>query len=455
VLSRPAQRGEALALPALALEAIRARLSGPEADADADLRDGPVLGRTALARQAAATLVGDGASPAAVAAGLGRLVAAGARVDLTWGRMAAERQRGDPGALGRHEGMLEAAALPLLLEERADLTMSASRFEDYAKCPQLFFFKRVLRLAVPDEAGRDVSALDRGTLVHEILERFHATVPAGLPRDDRERALAAVAADVLSALKSDGLFAEVYRELLLGGLAGQPDARPGLLRAYLDYEEGRAGPFEPALFEATFGPVTLFEARAPGGRAIPVAITGSIDRVDLDESGDAVRALVLDYKTGKVDDKRKGMVSGLLFQLPLYAHVLPALLADRARGRPVEVVGAAYYQVKSPAEVGIKQVVAGKADLKRIVSGARATVPSFAALVAASVERARAVVESFLAGRFHPTGLEGSSSHCGECDFRSFCRGRDEGGRIGRMDDPRRFPQVVALAGADDDEGDA
>src|SRR5690606_37935966 len=52
--------------------------------------------------------------------------------------------------------------------------LSASRLETYASCPMRYFLGNVLHLA-DDDAPDDIfsiGALDRGSLVHEVLERF-------------------------------------------------------------------------------------------------------------------------------------------------------------------------------------------------------------------------------------------------------------------------------------------
>ena len=51
--------------------------------------------------------------------------------------------------------------------------VSPSALETWATCPHKFFLSRVLRLsALPGEEEEDMSALERGVLVHRILERF-------------------------------------------------------------------------------------------------------------------------------------------------------------------------------------------------------------------------------------------------------------------------------------------
>ena len=51
--------------------------------------------------------------------------------------------------------------------------VSASALERWATCPFQYFLSRVLRLeTLPDPESDEISPLERGSLVHKILERF-------------------------------------------------------------------------------------------------------------------------------------------------------------------------------------------------------------------------------------------------------------------------------------------
>ena len=63
---------------------------------------------------------------------------------------------------------------------------SPTRLESWSKCPFQFFLGNVLSLSAWEtpEDVLTISALDRGTLVHKILERFHQR-NAGIGPADR------------------------------------------------------------------------------------------------------------------------------------------------------------------------------------------------------------------------------------------------------------------------------
>jgi hypothetical protein len=435
VLSRPLRRDACDVLPALALERIRDRFGLAEMEVQTPHRRGR---RGALASA----------------------------------RRAAEVERLDPNRIGRFEGLLEPAALPFVLGDAPDVVMSASRFDDYAECPQAYFFAHVLKLAVPDDADPDVLPNERGEVVHRILRRFHEAVRHDAPRPEKTEALARIARAEAESIRPDGLLAHVFLASLLRGLDAQgPPGRPGLLRAYLDYEDQRGTRFVPAAHEARFGrprhdadrgrifsedPLPLTEVEVDG-RRIRVAVKGSIDRVDVAVAGNDLRALVLDYKTGDVKHARQKAANGMSFQLPLYARVVPSLLASAYPDRRVRVLGAAYYHLQKPDKVRLVEPLIEDAD-RAVVTGATKRLGlladgGFAKLVAGAVERVGSIVAAIAHGVFHPTAATIGPLPCEQCNFAPVCRGNGESARITRMPDPRLYRQAVPIAGIVADGG--
>jgi len=459
VVSWPSQQDGADALPALALETSGLLMASP-ARADEALFHDRVVGRGANARQLARSAAIGGAGAAQAAAGL---AAAGADLLLAAHKVDVEHERTFGTTVSRCDGMIEPAGLHLLLPETRDIVMSASRFEDYVKCPLYFFFRRVLDIEVPDAVDRELSPMETGSLIHEILYRFHDEVPARTPEAETLDALERITDEGLLRRHLEGLFAEVHRDSLLAELrAPVPTSRQGALRAYLDYEKSRKSGFRPALVEARFGEahnalqsrnvlseaaVRLFSVES-GGRLYDVHIRGSIDRVDVLKDGDITLALVLDYKSGsaKLNDKKNETLAGRLFQIPLYSHVLPLIAPEHLRG--LEVIGGAFYGVGGE-KTEIAGIIVEKTTLKRRILECKAKkgIPdeTLRPVIAASVARAKDVVQCWLAGRFHPTADDGDYAHCRMCDFRSACRGAYEGPRVAALDDPRKFPQSAAL----------
>lgn len=252
-----------------------------------------------------------------------------------------------PGPLA---GQLSNAALIAALAPRLpgsrERPLSASALEDYARCPFRFFVYRVLQAAPIPEGGDDLDPLARGNLYHKVLELFfadrrdHNRLPLLADDDDRaalDRALDAALAE----------FAEAER----GGHPGLFQVRVRRLRAELwglVKREAQA-PIEPGLtprlLEHKFGPLAITGADDDGGSALHIG--GIIDRIDVGKG----RALVLDYKTGRLKRYQEYLRGELLvtsFQLPLYAAAVqadPAVIEAAGASSPPQVT-ARFYAVR-------------------------------------------------------------------------------------------------------------
>jgi hypothetical protein len=177
---------------------------------------------------------------------------------------------------------------------------SATRYETWATCPFRYFLRSVLEVRELDERGdaESISNLDKGTLVHAVLERFHGEA---IPREPD----APFTEADLDRLRR--LVAEVGEEFRDRGLTGRPllwqlESEAILRRLEhsllhdLRHRVDRG--VSPAAVELTFGD----DAATP---AVEIELTddrvvrfrGMVDRVDV--SVDEKRLVVFDYKTGK------------------------------------------------------------------------------------------------------------------------------------------------------------
>jgi len=223
-------------------------------------------------------------------------------------------------------------------------TTSASRLEMWAGCPHAYFMRHVLRVEAIDDADDEhrISPLERGSLVHRILERWLAeaiaegAVPAPGARwpESWRTHLLAVGEQECDRLAVRGL---VGRRLYW-----EHDRRQILadLVRFLDFDDERRAHYrsQPAAVELGFGmprsasgPVSV---EIGSGRSM--SVRGSIDRVDATPDGGL---LVVDYKTGSArayeklgpDDPTLG---GHRLQLVLYDLAARSLLGigDTADG---------------------------------------------------------------------------------------------------------------------------
>ena len=215
--------------------------------------------------------------------------------------------------------------------------MSPTRLEAWATCPYRHFLGNVLNLSAWEtpEDVLTISPLERGSLVHAILERFiKEAMDAGAPSPRDGWTL-------LQRERLREIAQEAFREAEQRGVTGrrvlwevaQEDILQDLERFLDDDEQYRAHEgMQPRYAEYAFG----FDG-PPVAMALPdgseVRFRGFIDRVDVAQDG--LRAVVVDYKTGSSQQYEKmkdaPLVAGKRLQLPVYAlAVRETLLPDAA-----------------------------------------------------------------------------------------------------------------------------
>jgi ATP-dependent helicase/nuclease subunit B len=243
----------------------------------------------------------------------------------------AEGGRWGQRALTEYDGVL-GVQVPL------PATMAATQLETYGTCPFRYFGDRVLGIREVDEpeAVETISPLDRGALLHDILEELFA----GLVKDGLVPVRAACLDECRARLLSiaDRNFGKFERS----GAVGYPfmwaveKARILTdLEGLLALELARAEDLVPRYFEARFGPTPAWAAAPPGSMPRPLELmvggrplhfTGYIDRIDVG----ADDARVLDYKTGAVYGEKADSFRGAQsLQLPLYILAADAMLAHQ------------------------------------------------------------------------------------------------------------------------------
>ena len=333
---------------------------------------------------------------------------------------------------------------------------SPTGLRSYARCGFRYYADRVLGLPEEPEYPLEPTALDRGTLVHDTLERFFDGLlvetdgdPVDLTTFDRaslERRLLDAAETELSTLDAptDDAFGTRWLETLLAGLATPAandhygDDHPhrgtdrGVFVRFLDEEfdnDDRVLAVESPL-DFTTDPdaptgaerdddAYAVELEAPDGRT--VAVRGRVDRVAVEvddtdggESGvESVGGRVHDYKTS--DPTTKRTFGGIDFQLPIYTVAARRELTRRY-GDALDEVDGGFYTVEPPATVRRKRTL-----LETIYrNGGDAT--EFEQFLDAEIpERVADVADSVADGAFHTTTLDADTAGCDHCRFADVC----------------------------------
>jgi ATP-dependent helicase/nuclease subunit B len=336
--------------------------------------------------------------------------------------------------LGPADGIVPPEVLALLPGARITApggSISATRIQSYVQCPYRYFQRHVLGLDEPadPEMVFEISPLDRGTIVHRILDRAFRALKEErlLPLEPGKLTLAKAVLDRATAEE----FRRAERELALGPPALWEIERDGLastLEEFLRAEAASDGGWVPIDFEVLFGfgggaeAVRVeIAAREAGAAPVAVALGGKIDRLDLAAGGRAVR--VIDYKTG--EPPREPFDGGHSLQLPIYLLAARSILAARGLKVDLEASRAAYLSL-----LGKRREFPGAGE---------AAWSEKLALALATVSR------GIEAGIFYP--LPGPNrQNCDRCDFKDHCDPRVESIATWK-DDPRLRP-LEAMAAA-------
>ena len=357
---------------------------------------------------------------------------------------ARSRREGPPTAF---DGMVEGGAVPWIADLLTGVTpISASSLDAYVRCPLAWYYERILGVQAPQSMSRDLSPMERGSLLHKILERFENLIAsrggsAAPNSDERHAILLALAEEELDRLPSEGLLSEVQRSSLLLGLDDPNSEAKGLLASYLVVEAGRPRTKAASLCEVTFGqpasvgtslsrdPVRISATSSDtyGRQIVTLALRGAIDRVDLVD-GDLV---IIDYKV-KASGMRSEVRKGLCFQLPLYGRVMRDLRARLEAEHPEHAWGesqirvASYYfldprSLKVLLECTFGEENAAAKIRKSPPAASGLGEGGMLALENRYITRAADVLVSISRGRFHPNG--GDPAICASCPFNAVCVG--------------------------------
>ncbi|HET6835859.1 MAG TPA: PD-(D/E)XK nuclease family protein [Acidimicrobiales bacterium] len=248
----------------------------------------------------------------------------------------------------RFDGNLAGVVVPSPLDE----VVSSTRLESWAECPYAYFVNHLLQVEPVEDPARQltISAWDRGSLVHQILQSFIDDV---LARPAEERPTPEQPWSPSDHARMRQLAERVCDDYEARGLTGRPvfwrRERAQILaladRFLIDDDtHRRRDGSRPVAAELRFGYGD--DAVGPGPVVLPLAdgrnllFRGAADRVDVSDDG---TVHVVDYKTGKADDfRRLGPDNpderGTKLQLPVYG-----LAARQFVGRPDAPVQAHYW----------------------------------------------------------------------------------------------------------------
>ena len=252
-------------------------------------------------------------------------------------------------ANGKSEFKIESAETALALFGN-DINISATKIEDYGKCPFLYFCRHGLRLN--ERKTAEIDAMLSGIVVHFVLENIVSKFGKKLTELSFDKIKEQVVAlldeflrENLGAEQRDERFDYLYRRLC--------DSICLVVTRLIN--EMKLSDFEPVDFELQIGGKTpeieAFEILLnDGGKII---LSGKVDRVDVLKTQEHTFVRVMDYKTGTKKFNLSDVINGLNMQMLLY------LFAVKANGRErygnIVPAGVLYVPAKSKQSGKIKK----------------------------------------------------------------------------------------------------
>ncbi len=225
-----------------------------------------------------------------------------------------------------------------------DMYMSASRTEVYHKCPFEYFCRYGLK-AEPRKTA-ELDPMQKGTAIHFILENL----------------ISAYGSDGLCKMEKpvrDKCVLDILEEYFTENLA--VNAEMGERFDYLFRQLGTVvcevvdrlvaefsvSEFKPVAFELKIdddGEVPAYEIELPDGGVL--RLKGSVDRVDVMESGDGDYVRVVDYKSGGKEFDLNEVFYGLNMQMLIYLFAI--WKSGFREYRDVKPAGILYMPVNAP-----------------------------------------------------------------------------------------------------------
>ena len=185
--------------------------------------------------------------------------------------------------------------LPMPNAEQRLVSLSVTDFDQLKSDPYSFYAKRILGLPVLEKVDAEPSYAWRGSLVHDILEKWFTQDACAVDM------LAKRADDLLAQEATDPLLRALWQPRIAAGLRWVADETKRLMT-----EEGRV----------------VAVAEQPGTVNIKgIAVRGRVDRIDRTADGDLV---IIDYKTG-MPPSTKQINAGFALQLGLIGYMAEEL----------------------------------------------------------------------------------------------------------------------------------
>lgn len=230
-----------------------------------------------------------------------------------------------------------------------ELTLSSSKLDSYVKCPFSYYLNYILKLK--EERSFEINALDKGNIMHGIMERLFRETEniENMTEEEINRRIGEIMPEVIAEnlyniVDEDKKIPENLPKLKYFINKIEKTADTSALAALKQLKKGK---FVPAEFEVSFGgreenslpPVNISEG---------ISLAGKIDRVDIYEEGENVYVKITDYKSSAQTLDLTEIYNGLKLQLLLYLSAYTAEKQKAAEGKTYHPAGLMYFSFSDP-----------------------------------------------------------------------------------------------------------
>lgn len=313
------------------------------------------------------------------------------------------------------------------MDELSQRQFSATQLETYAKCPYKYFAERVLNLSTIEEPSEELEALELGSLLHVILYEFYSSLnekniqlKGCNDADFKEAAklLFVIAEQKFNEIHTGSVYSFYEKEKLLGINNKKENS---LLYKFLLEERNSDDGFIPEFFELTFGNISDDNLPASEFKIDDVNLRGKIDRVDINESRDAIK--IIDYKLGGTRPSASDLQRGLSLQLPLYLFAAKELI-NAQQNKDLQPFGTEIYSLKYSSKDFGKKLVGGRnVKNKETDEFYEKRKNESEKMIETCLESIKKYVTAISDGVFHLSDLEDREKKvCNYCNFKAICR---------------------------------
>lgn len=200
------------------------------------------------------------------------------------------------------------------------VSISASRFEEYRKCPFMYFCQKGLKLYPPEKI--ELNKPSKGTVIHYCLSELMKAHPKDFKELDRPKIYAEVQTHLNTYYGSKNIGGDYGKnKRYTAAYYGLADTITDILERLVD--EFKQCKFVPCEFEYKIGAngkEKPLELTTDNG--IKIQFEGSVDRIDVFKDGDDTYVRVIDYKSGTKEFNFEDLVYGINMQMLLYLFAI-------------------------------------------------------------------------------------------------------------------------------------